>query len=317
MKNSRKRLVSAVLSAIIAFGCCVSAFAVPEKFGDVDSSGDINSSDALAVLNHTVGKKALNEAQIHLADVNADGNVNSSDALAILRYTVGIISAFEAESEPSVSFSDNEILALYASAIAKAKDEKPSYKYQLTEESKDAEVNITNALGIPAFTDQKKEMEDELTFSNDYPVTVCKQGSENSYNNLPAKITFTDASKLKSIKLQSLPGGNYKIDIAFKDEIKPSSGSVICQAFGLPDFATLSQTMQDEATIEDIKLNTTLQEMKYSNCWISCVVNPKTNEFVTLDWNVDTFTTTKVVLLYNFVTSVTQSINSSHSDFGY
>ena len=56
--------------------------------GDTDGNSDINSSDALVVLNHSIGKTVLSGVKKSAADYNADGSINSSDALCILEYSV-------------------------------------------------------------------------------------------------------------------------------------------------------------------------------------------------------------------------------------
>lgn len=65
------------------------------KIGDLDNDGQINSSDALAVLRFAVGDIKLTDAQRVFADVNCDGSINSQDALRILRYAVGELTSFD------------------------------------------------------------------------------------------------------------------------------------------------------------------------------------------------------------------------------
>ena len=62
--------------------------------GDVNKDGNINSSDALLVLQSSVGSVTLTSEQKTLADVNRDNKINSSDALKILQYSVGSINKF-------------------------------------------------------------------------------------------------------------------------------------------------------------------------------------------------------------------------------
>lgn len=64
------------------------------KYGDVNNDDTINSSDALAVLQYTVGQITLSDDSLAASDVNKDKTINSSDALLILQYTVGQISEF-------------------------------------------------------------------------------------------------------------------------------------------------------------------------------------------------------------------------------
>ncbi len=62
---------------------------VVRQLGDVNNDGNINSSDALLVLQHAVSILNLNSTQKKYADMNNDGKYNSSDALAILQKAVG------------------------------------------------------------------------------------------------------------------------------------------------------------------------------------------------------------------------------------
>lgn len=57
--------------------------------GDVNSDNLINSTDALMILQHTVGKKKLTGNALLAADATRDESINSSDALIILQYSVG------------------------------------------------------------------------------------------------------------------------------------------------------------------------------------------------------------------------------------
>lgn len=62
--------------------------------GDVNADENINSSDALLILQHSVGQITLTGDRFTRADVTKDKIVNSSDALKILQYSVGQINKF-------------------------------------------------------------------------------------------------------------------------------------------------------------------------------------------------------------------------------
>ncbi len=82
-----KRIFSLLLAVMLAFGVCVTAFA--NGSGDVNGDGKVNSTDALTVLQFSVGR--IKDINRDSADVNGDGKVNSTDALVILKISVGLI----------------------------------------------------------------------------------------------------------------------------------------------------------------------------------------------------------------------------------
>ena len=57
--------------------------------GDVDNNGKINSSDALLIVEKSVGSRTLNADQSKAADINHDGYVTSTDALIVLNCSAG------------------------------------------------------------------------------------------------------------------------------------------------------------------------------------------------------------------------------------
>ena len=58
-------------------------------YGDVTGDGEIDSVDALAILQHNVGI-LLDEQYLKAADVYQDGSIDSTDALCVLQYIVGL-----------------------------------------------------------------------------------------------------------------------------------------------------------------------------------------------------------------------------------
>lgn len=66
------------------------------SIGDIDSSGSVTASDALAALQCTVRRLTLSGDDFTAADTNADGRISTVDALRILQYAVGKIDGFSA-----------------------------------------------------------------------------------------------------------------------------------------------------------------------------------------------------------------------------
>ncbi len=81
-----KKILSFILAAVIALSACV--FASAQKLGDVNGDNKTNSTDALIVLQYSVG--ILKNIDKKAADVSGDGRINSTDALIILQIAVGI-----------------------------------------------------------------------------------------------------------------------------------------------------------------------------------------------------------------------------------
>ena len=63
---------------------------VPYTLGDVNQDGEVNSLDALRILQHNAGLSELTETQKLSADMNHDNAINSIDALLILQKNAGI-----------------------------------------------------------------------------------------------------------------------------------------------------------------------------------------------------------------------------------
>lgn len=119
MNKLTKAAVSLTIAAAVSLPLSANIFAA-DYMGDVNGDGNVNSSDALAVLNYAVG----NEDESFLlerADLNGDESVNSSDALLILQTSVGMIDMIEIGSEKTpLDFDKAEIIDYYNQALKSA-----------------------------------------------------------------------------------------------------------------------------------------------------------------------------------------------------
>lgn len=147
MKMSFKSITSAVLAIVMTLSLITCSLAAYK--GDLNADGNVNSTDALAILRYAV--KLDNEINEKVADLNDDGTVNATDALAILRIAVGLDEKIEmpeeepgdnpdeepgenpGESEqPVVPSSKEEIVEFYNTAVNKVVNEKAGYTKQRT-----------------------------------------------------------------------------------------------------------------------------------------------------------------------------------------
>ena len=91
--NTHKRIIAFILSAVLMFSV-LSGTAITSSaavlFGDVNSSGDINSSDALLMLQMSVGLVEETNESIFCGDLDLNGKVGSYDALLVLQKAVGL-----------------------------------------------------------------------------------------------------------------------------------------------------------------------------------------------------------------------------------
>ena len=306
MKNLTRKLISVLLSAVMACGTVLAASASAVKYGDADCDGTIDSKDALAVLEHSILKNVLTGDALLNADVNGDKVVNSIDALEILQYSVGIIKMFSAD--PSyVPQTGDEILAAYASAVSKARDSRPGYKLINDTCCTDATVKVSDPFGLLKLGGMSKsELEEETKQEtmngindNSHYESVMPKNSTNSLNNLPSLCTLTDSSKLKSITLDVLSNGNYRIKITFNDEKNPKSSGALCKVMGVEDYESTLAEIKESAEIEDAEglTDVELDELSYKNAWITCEINPAENEFVDYQYGFICYTASTVTAL--------------------
>ncbi len=318
-----KRVLAALLSLFIAAGSMTAALAADVKYGDADGNGAVNSSDALEVLFHATEKKLLTGDALVAADVNGDGNINSSDALEILFYSVEKIKSFSVENAVAFPKNNQEALKIYADALKKAMNAKPSYDFEMSTTVKDVDVDVSGALAflLPLFGYSADELEEEfkseMLKQNMHEQTFVKKGSVASLNNLPAECELTDASVLASVSYKSVQNGKLRIELRFKDEKNPEPGSPLGKALGIADYNSVLAGLQESAEEEE-GANLTLNELSYKNCYIICEIDCLTGEFVNLEWNTDMFTDTSMSMSgIDVVAKMTNSINSVYTGFEY
>ena len=90
MKNLTRNVLIVMLAVILAFSGMAIAAYTSNAAGDANGDGKVNSTDALLILQHSVGLRVTNLDKT-AADVNKDGSINSTDALTVLQISVGLV----------------------------------------------------------------------------------------------------------------------------------------------------------------------------------------------------------------------------------
>lgn len=205
------RLIKAGISvaAAAAVAASASAFSLAaEYYGDVNNDGAVNSSDALLLLNYTVGNE-VKSINLDKADVNGDGSINSADALQILKISVGLIDPTEIKPEEKtpVDYNKEETVKYYNEALRKAY----------------ASKNVT----INKKTDVKVKI-DKLTAFRDIANGLIEQyavpsEATETFQSEPAKVekflvpTALEADGAKEAKVETTENG-YKVTITLVGE---------------------------------------------------------------------------------------------------
>lgn len=84
-----KNILSGVMALTIAASMSVISASAASK-GDVDGSGNIDIEDAVSVINHINGVKALTGSAASAADVNSSSGIDIEDAVAIINHVNGV-----------------------------------------------------------------------------------------------------------------------------------------------------------------------------------------------------------------------------------
>lgn len=188
--------------------------------------------------------------------------------------------ARDAAAQPAVPTTKTEILALYTSAMNKAKSEKPAYKkmeYQeITEKNFDqAAVNIALSLASKFMTTKEK--------AENNPEMHAK-GAEATYFPLyegSAGCSIAPANADKAIKTatcRQLSDGNYEIVITLNPETDPEP----FVSYHGQMFSPISKKVID-TEIENLRVvKPEYYSIYYHDCTATLVLNPQSLEIVSL-----------------------------------
>ncbi len=325
MKSFMKKVVSGLLSLTIAASATVALpiFGSAEglALGDVNGDSLINSADALSVLTYSVGKREFSDEEFRRAEVTADGQVNSSDALDILRYSVGLIKAFKA----SGSVDAKDAVDAYNKAIDKAKSARPSYTFKQITSTDIGDVKVSSN---SVFLTEEKLREIEESIKEQYksdsrPYTkIVQQNSDESVERMTGAIDASRLSELASVDCVIKENGKYSLTVKFKNETNPGENSMIVKALGAPTYEEAKATLDDESSMDGVKINIDSFSFSYEDCVLTCEINPTTGEITDESWSLKRVSNSKITTYIAF-TKVTVEmttndlIATTYSNFGY
>lgn len=123
IKKIIKTVASVSLACLVGASTCILTFAT-EYMGDVNNDGNVNSTDALQILQYSIELEGI-EINEKKADINGDKVINSLDALQVLNISIGLADKIELpDSEPSekapLDYDKAETVEYYNSALKKA-----------------------------------------------------------------------------------------------------------------------------------------------------------------------------------------------------
>ena len=321
MKEMRKFTEKAIsvflsLAAVVSYPVACGAESV--RLGDVNGDSTVNSADALAVLKYCVGNLELSSETLLSADVNADKRVNSADALEILRYTVGIIDRFKAEVTETVGAE--EAIEAFNKAIEKAKDVKPYYTFNETVSNNvdDVKAKSNNPLISSSRLRQIEESQKkENSFDKKY-VSIIKQKSDKSAQEMLNVFDCTDISKYADVDCVKNDSGHYLITVKFKGEKNPTENSQIVKVLGRDDYNTAKKTVEERNEVGGAKSNIEIFDFIYTDCFIKCEIDPLTSEFIDMEWSSTCVSHSKVTTVgLTIEMNETGKRGAHYSRFGY
>lgn len=238
-----------IISVLIAFAVVMSLTVAAQArlVGDVNSDGTVTSSDALIVLQYSIG--SIKEINKTAADVDANGDINSSDALNILKICVGSYDGeLEVPDELVTHYRDEIVLPVINSG----------------------HFTIETTVDIEGEPSDAKIMIDGKNFCTDMNVQGIKARllvlNGKAYMILPDLHVYFKADDLGDIEIPDIGAGGADNSKYIKSEYVTADGvKYICETYQLPDggvqkyyflngqWKMLETTENGETTVQQIK----------------------------------------------------------------
>lgn len=260
-----KKIIAVASAFSLAAGMAVAANAA-DFLGDIDKNGVVNSSDALTILEYSIGKTT--EIDSKIADMDKDGNINSGDALLVLRTSVGELElqTVEEEEEPDTElhfYTNEDVLNFYNdsmnSAYAKNVTVKKTQTVNITVEEVTGGKTVENLLNntlIPKFAGTKE-------LENSFKDGIAQDGTKITEFVSPAGLTVEGIASAKAEKV----GENYEVEIV----VIPESSTVS----KLPKYNSLCAHPLDLSKVDVSPAKITTADFNYPGTVLKATVDSK------------------------------------------
>lgn len=317
-----KRIVSFLLSvAVVGSVAAVSSSAAVQTdvlYGDANNDSKINSSDALEILNYSVGNSELSEAAFARSDVNADGKVNSSDAIDILKYSVGLIDGFAADG---TQLDAAGALSAVSKAVEKVSTARPSYTQKQRAVDIADEVKLSglyvSLLPSSVIKDYENQMKEEINSDRTY-TKIVKPNSNDCTKYMINSLDGFTVDSFKSVSFSKNSDGNLTVQLAFKDESNPGANSPYVKIFGYKSYSEAQAALGDSSSMDGAEVKVDSFKLSYKGGTLNCVINPQSYEIISMEYFAKTVTEAKMSYEgLNVSMKMTHNDTVNYSNFGY
>ena len=254
----KKRIVALILVAAMLAACVpmvatagsVNVYGKDYPIGDLDMSGEVDTADAVLILQvaagiymGNLGPANMLDYEWELADVNSDGSIDAADAVLVLQFVAKLIKKFPGESSflPNSAEAGKTFATLAdipANAPSEVTDATHAFGYFALSTERNANLPFNVACHVtdtaitallPAGIDLSNmavdftyygdkvlyngaEVTAETTFDFSYPVTLTKVARDGSKENVTVEIETLNTGLPSMAVTQLNYAGGEKID---------------------------------------------------------------------------------------------------------
>ena len=227
-------VVTVMLFTLISTSLSASALVDSKiKYGDIDGSGVVDTSDARTALMVAAGLDTLSGNAYKKADVNTDGSITLFDARQILRSATGLVSlqpsgafsGFKGSSDGAINIASPEAaMSVFNLCLNKVKTENPGFIRSETRDITDFNIKELSLVGINLgnSTESVSQMVKDMIVDESEPEQsqVIIKG-DNTYNAMSVEgedyVSKLTADEVYGVQVSQDKDGYVTIKVALPD----------------------------------------------------------------------------------------------------